>query len=59
MPQPQIRINALELGVLGLEFARSPSLGHQHIRVLALPLVIRGVADAIRLAQLGYQFRLC
>src|SRR5690606_16604899 len=51
--QGQIRVHALELGVLGLELAQPLQLGHLYARVLALPLVVRGAANAVLAAQFG------
>src|SRR5690606_10510098 len=51
--QRQIRIHAFELGVFRLKLTQALQLRHLHARVLALPLVVRGVADAVLAAQLG------
>ena len=61
MHEGQVRVHALELGVLGLQFAQLGQVRHRHAAVLALPLVIRRLADAVlpaRLAYLGAEFDL-
>lgn len=43
----QVGIHALELGAHLLQLPHLGQMGHGHPRILALPLVVRGIADAM------------
>ena len=54
--QRQVGVHAFELGVLVLQLAKLRQVRGRHARELALPLVVRRLADAVlpaRLADLG------
>ena len=61
MHQRQVGVHAFELGVLILQLAKLRQVRDRHARELALPLVVRWLADAVlpaRLADLGTQLDL-
>ena len=49
----QVGIHAFELGVLVLQLAQLGQMRDRHARELALPLVVRRLADAVLPARLG------
>lgn len=53
--QGQVRIHALEPGILGLQLLDPPQFGNRHAGVLALPLVEGGDADATLAAHLCHR----
>lgn len=61
MHQGQVRVHALEPGVLILQFTQLRQVWNRHARELAFPFVIGRLAHAVlpaRLADLGAQFDL-
>lgn len=52
--QRQVGVHALELGVLVLQLPQLRQVRDRHTRELALPLVVRRLADAVLPARLGY-----